>query len=479
MSCTDGCAAVGLECTEAAQLLHNGDVDSSAELLALIAELGGSCSASSCTSSDNNGAPNFSDDACFTSDSDRALDTFNCDHVAGGSTAKRRLCYCSGAPTPAPTPTPSRPPTPEPTLSECSASSYTELSDAFRHVSYGYGSNCDSTLAAGWYRFTGSAGERMPESTPGIYACGTHATGWLSDGYGGSGSHPAAGVSQSMTVCFDWSSDTCMWSSSVTVTNCNGEYYVYYISGTPACSLVYCGEASPTPAPTPAPSVSAVPTTYCGEGWTEIENTCFRYFSGTFDYLADYEEECAANGGSLATIASEAQNTVAYSLTGGGVTLIGLNDETTENDWVWADGSAVTYTNWASGQPIVNGAEDYAVFYYGEEWHDCSLSCISGYLCSFSAPTSMPTVTPVPSVTFSPTGPGICTSEGVTMYEGHEVYCFSIDGVLYDILPITGGDSTCGKDDANSCPEGTNIWVPRNYDHAEYGVSGTRSQRRG
>ena len=108
MSCTDGCAAVGLECTEAAQLLHNGDVDSSAELLALIAELGGSCSASSCTSSDNNGAPNFSDDACFTSDSDRALDTFNCDHVAGGSTAKRRLCYCSGAPTPAPTPTPTR-----------------------------------------------------------------------------------------------------------------------------------------------------------------------------------------------------------------------------------------------------------------------------------------------------------------------------------------------------------------------------------
>ena len=42
VSCTDGCAAVGLECTEAAQLLHNGDVDSSAELMSVIAALGGS-----------------------------------------------------------------------------------------------------------------------------------------------------------------------------------------------------------------------------------------------------------------------------------------------------------------------------------------------------------------------------------------------------------------------------------------------------
>ena len=258
----------------------------------------------------------------------------------------------------------------------------------------------------------------------------------------------------------------------------------------PVCYAAYCGQNSPTATPTPAPSISAAPTTYCGEEWTEFENTCFRFF----DTLANYDSvkaasaECANHGGYLATISSAAQNTVAASLVGGGIALIGLSDNATENDWVWADGSAVTYTNWASGQPGTDRRdENYAFLYYGDEWHDCGFYnsagtrtvCSSdGFLCSFSAPTSMPTVTPVPSVvTFSPTRftqstSSICTSQGVTVMEGQEegpeVYCFEIDGALYDIIPITSGETTCGKDDTNSCPEGTNIWVPRGYGHAKY-----------
>ena len=85
-SCTDGCAAVGLECTEAGLHAHNDDVDSSAELLALITALGGSCSATTCNTNygTSYGAPNFGDAICFVSDAGRTLDTFDCDHVAGG-----------------------------------------------------------------------------------------------------------------------------------------------------------------------------------------------------------------------------------------------------------------------------------------------------------------------------------------------------------------------------------------------------------
>ena len=72
------------------------------------------------------------------------------------------------------------------------------------------------------YRFTGDAGEQMPESPPGSNLCGTAATGWLSS------SHPDAGSTIDATVCFGYSDNDCQWSTSVTVCNCGG-YYVYYL----------------------------------------------------------------------------------------------------------------------------------------------------------------------------------------------------------------------------------------------------------
>ena len=72
------------------------------------------------------------------------------------------------------------------------------------------------------YRFTGDAGEQMPESPPGSNLCGTAATGWLSS------SHPDAGSTIDATVCFGYSDNDCQWSASVAVSNCGG-YYVYYL----------------------------------------------------------------------------------------------------------------------------------------------------------------------------------------------------------------------------------------------------------
>ena len=117
--------------------------------------------------------------------------------------------------------------------SECSA--YSTLSDSNRNVASGDNTIlCDSGLSTGWYRFTGSAGTQMPEYVVPSYSCATHASGWLN------GAHPAAGVSTGATVCYNWSGNSCSWSTSITVTNC-GFYYVYYLSAPPACSLRYCG----------------------------------------------------------------------------------------------------------------------------------------------------------------------------------------------------------------------------------------------
>ena len=120
---------------------------------------------------------------------------------------------------------------------ECSA--YTELTDEWRNVGYGYDfPRCDNILRAGWYRPAGLMGTRLLDTAPGDFNCGTHAPGWI-DG------HPALiGETTTQTVCYDWSgpSSDCTWSHSITVTNC-GDFYVYNLIPTPwGCSGVYCGE---------------------------------------------------------------------------------------------------------------------------------------------------------------------------------------------------------------------------------------------
>ncbi|XP_022809481.1 uromodulin-like isoform X2 [Stylophora pistillata] len=117
--------------------------------------------------------------------------------------------------------------------SECQ--NYQSLSGRDRHVSYGNTNTyCDSGLS-GWFRFEGSAGSRMATSCQSKNRCNTHAPGYLTGG------HPSVADGQvRRRVCFHWDYSCCNWSKSITVRNC-GAYYVYYITGTPTCSLRYCG----------------------------------------------------------------------------------------------------------------------------------------------------------------------------------------------------------------------------------------------
>ena len=118
--------------------------------------------------------------------------------------------------------------------SECQ--NYQSLNSADRKVTYTYNSiTCDNGLGPGWFRFQGAAGTRMPTSCPPKNRCNTHATGWLNGG------HPTVADGKvTRQVCFHWSSNCCDFYTNIHVRNC-GSFYVYYFSGTPACSLRYCG----------------------------------------------------------------------------------------------------------------------------------------------------------------------------------------------------------------------------------------------
>lgn len=118
---------------------------------------------------------------------------------------------------------------------------YKTLNEKDRSQSYLYKSDqgarptCDRWLTRDWYRFTGLAGNRMPDKCVPVQRCGTLAPGWLQGG------HPSvhAGVVTRM-VCFSWGRDCCTWRSRILVRNC-GDFYVYKLQNAPVCKLRYCG----------------------------------------------------------------------------------------------------------------------------------------------------------------------------------------------------------------------------------------------
>ena len=88
----------------------------------------------------------------------------------------------------------------------------------------------------GYYRFMEPSGTMMPEASPGVYHCGTTYAGWLN------GHHPEeVGLEVEMEACFDnINSGDCYYSTNITVTKCNGGYFVYHLVDTPYRNRRYC-----------------------------------------------------------------------------------------------------------------------------------------------------------------------------------------------------------------------------------------------
>ena len=99
------------------------------------------------------------------------------------------------------------------------------------------------------------------------------------------------------------------------------------------------------------------------------------YYTSAALTWTDAEAEAVAMGGHLVAINSAAeQSALASSLFGSSERLwIGLTDAAVEGSFVWTTGEAVTYTNWAGGEPN-NGAgmEDYVLMNWaaGGVWND-------------------------------------------------------------------------------------------------------------
>jgi glucose/arabinose dehydrogenase len=109
-----------------------------------------------------------------------------------------------------------------------------------------------------------------------------------------------------------------------------------------------------------------------GDAYSAIYNNRVYVLTDQFLTWSNAQASAQSIGGHLVSIndASE-QAFVAETFTSvGGSFYIGINDATTEGTFAWANGDAVTYTNWAPGEPNNFLNEDFGVLYPNGKWND-------------------------------------------------------------------------------------------------------------
>ncbi|KFO04791.1 Macrophage mannose receptor 1, partial [Balearica regulorum gibbericeps] len=101
------------------------------------------------------------------------------------------------------------------------------------------------------------------------------------------------------------------------------------------------------------PSAALSPPGGCPEDWLLFKNQCYKFFGSSYEYWYSARGTCMSLGGNLASIHNEqVQAFLTYHLKDvSNDPWIGLNDINSELNFVWTDGSAVSYTNWAPDSP--------------------------------------------------------------------------------------------------------------------------------
>ena len=86
-----------------------------------------------------------------------------------------------------------------------------------------------------WYRIMPPAGTQIADSIVHEDYCGTHAPGYIK-----SAAHPKT-IDEMVRakVCFNWDSNTCKWSTTIKIRNCEN-FFIYYLVEPYVCRLRYC-----------------------------------------------------------------------------------------------------------------------------------------------------------------------------------------------------------------------------------------------
>jgi len=150
-----------------------------------------------------------------------------------------------------------------------------------------------------------------------------------------------------------------------------------------------------------AGSASAIPVQFAGNGhYYEVMTTkpnganFNSFWSTALIYSDDYSY--LGETSYFATVTSQAENDFIAGLVAGvgEKSWLGATDRLSEGNWIWAaTGEAVTYINWASGEPNNAGwfGEHYLEMYTNGLWNDAGgLEWKGAYVVEFNGKASVP-----------------------------------------------------------------------------------------
>jgi hypothetical protein len=112
----------------------------------------------------------------------------------------------------------------------------------------------------------------------------------------------------------------------------------------------------------------------------EFEGHWYRFTQASIGG-AEAQVECEALGGYLACIESQPEDAFIFSLAGTARPWFGMNNEADINNYVWVNGSPVTFEHWAPGQPDYPATERWVKMQEDGTWDDGNIA--SSYICEW------------------------------------------------------------------------------------------------
>ncbi|KAM4585565.1 uncharacterized protein PAE49_004781 [Odontesthes bonariensis] len=129
-------------------------------------------------------------------------------------------------------------------------------------------------------------------------------------------------------------------------------------------------------------------TDYSRQGWVPFSNSLYRFSLREKKTWQDSRYDCLQRGADLVVINSKEEQKFIELFSQ--VIWIGLTDQEVEGKWKWVDGTPLTFSYWASGEPNNYEGEDedcgeLKYFSNEEVWNDAPCNKANFWICEKTA----------------------------------------------------------------------------------------------